>query len=67
VKHVLRHSLANVSDGDLESVKVVVAGVEIDLDSNLAEVYAYLKNADLWLYVTVILKPKRTSAAAGTG
>jgi len=48
-------------------VKVVVAGVEIDLDSNLAEVYAYLKNADLWLYVTVILKPKRTSAAAGTG
>mmetsp|Transcript_14673 Transcript_14673/g.37131 ORF Transcript_14673/g.37131 Transcript_14673/m.37131 type:complete len:295 (-) Transcript_14673:104-988(-) len=67
VKHVLQHSLSNVSDGDLESVKVVVAGVEIDLDSNLAEVYAYLKNADLWLYVTVILKPKRTSAAAGTG
>ena len=43
---------------------MVVAGVDIDLGSNLAEVYSYLKNADLWLYVSVILNPKSAAATS---
>jgi len=51
---VLQRCLGVALDGEAGSGReVVAAGVELESDTNLANVYPHLKNADMWLYLVV--------------
>ena len=55
-KHLVVNTMEHLNEADLENVKVVAAGVQVSLDSNIAEVYSHLKNADMWLYLCILLQ-----------
>jgi hypothetical protein len=55
-RHVLKRTMTHLTDKDLQSIRVVAAGIQLELDSNMAEIYTHLKNADMWLYLSIILE-----------
>ena len=53
-KQISQRCLGVALDGEAGSGReVVAAGVELESDTNLANVYPHLKNADMWLYLVV--------------
>ena len=57
-RFVLKRALGGYSDEDMGKIKLVVAGIQLDLDSSVAELYTHLRNADMWLYC-ILLKTEQ--------
>ncbi len=57
-RFVLKRALGGYSDEDMGKTKLVVAGIQLDLDSSVAELYTHLRNADMWLYC-ILLKTEQ--------